>query len=290
MRSNLPILSHSEVSSMNTCSRAHYYAYGLGLKPKKRSEALSKGIAGHEILAEAMRVYAKQKTYASFCVAIELGIMDLMGKDPLIASQVGTYLSEFMKNGSVRELVSNATPSFIEEKMFLDIPEFGFTYAFTVDAAMVVGNKLEIWDWKFTQNFYDMDIVTLMPQLPRYVGAARQLGWNVTGARFVNIRTRPVKEETEKIKITNVPVTSALIRTAFKDLLPAAERIIALREGGIEKWESKTARAANSINCTNCAFKQPCRESALGADVTLTLQHMYERNDYGYEREPSGSA
>lgn len=287
---DLPILSHSEAQAFALCSRLHYYQYGLGLVRKQQSVALHRGVSGHDILAKAIKAYKDDRRHKVLVETTYSELAEFMKADLGTASELATLLIGFLNFPEVEKLLKEADPVFVEEKMFLDIPEIGFTYAFTVDAGMNVGNKLELWDWKFAYDFYDADMITLMPQIPRYVGAARQLGWNPTVGRYMHIRTRKVKEDTEKYRVRPIPITDKLIKSSFADLFAAADRILELKALPKAQWLRKTTRTGNNLACKNCAFKQPCREEMQGGDASLTFQQLYEKNTrYGYERPKPGS-
>lgn len=183
--------------------------------------------------------------------------------------------------------------AFVERKFNVPVPEFGFNYGFTVDLGIVTGGKLELWDWKFTQDFYDGNLIVLMPQLPRYVAAAGVLGWSVSKARYVNIRTRQVKAETPKYKFLPANINRTVRMSHMKDLLLAVEEILKFKAMPLDAWRDRVPRTASSFSCKHCAFKEICSEEIQGQDPTNTIEHLYMLNTrygYGPSAITSGSA
>lgn len=285
MKQMKPLLSHSEIDKFLQCERAHYYQHGEKLVPRKRSDALHRGIEGHEILQQGVRVFKETGRYNDFVQACINALSDYVAEDPDTATQLLDLIVGFLENPETRELLQTAKVAFVEEKMYLEFSNFW--YAFTADVGFVVDNRLEIWDWKFIYDPYQSDVIGLLPQLLRYSGAARALGWNVHRARYAMIRTRKVKDA-PKYFIKPVELHPERIKNAFGDLTKTATRILPLKELPLDQWKAKVVRTANVMNCKNCPFKSICLIEFSGEDADLTRRMSYEENTrYGYEHPES---
>src|SRR6185437_1073292 len=82
MATGLSKMSHSEVESFTTCERRHYYAYGVGggLRKRKESDALTRGILGHAALATYYSFLKQGLEYQERIEGVTAFLQDLLAE------------------------------------------------------------------------------------------------------------------------------------------------------------------------------------------------------------------
>lgn len=281
---SLPVLSHSEVDTFVLCERRHYYAFGEKLIRKGgQSDALFRGITGHALFASFFQELKDSFNYNSALSAMEKEAAQYLNSpNASIAIEAYRLCLEFLDY--YKERIEGWRVECVEGEYRLDFPDF--TYAFTVDLG-VWENGLKFLDFKFTYDFYDADALAILPQLPRYIGAARALGMNVRGGLYGFVRYRSLKGGPEnKFLIAHINLPQARIKNSFQDLVVAADRILALKALDLETWRSRISRVSNNHICRSCSFKSLCIAELNGSDGKVERLTEYEENTrYGYQVE-----
>jgi len=282
------LISQSEVDAFLSCRRKHYYGYGEKLQPKRHGEGLTRGLLGHEVLAAY---------YAQFVAA---------GKAlPSQVQVVNSALEVINRNATVDlsniELLLQLR-SLLEQYFHFYEDEFSQWEILAVEKEFRYGDfpfkpdlikrhrqngQVYVVDHKFLYNFYNPSMVDIMPQLPKYVGALREIGFPVTGAEYNMLRHR--LNAKEKFKRLRVEFTDRKIKTFLTEQQIIAEKIRELKDGSLEEWKEKSVRTASSFNCQHCSFLSLCTTDINGyAGRDLLIRSMYEPNTYGYTDDIEG--
>jgi hypothetical protein len=279
--------SHSEVESYLKCERNHYYGYGLKLKGKRISDALARGIAGHAALAayygylktgtdlKEAKSLAFQSIYQTFT---DMEVYDRAA----LQLEVCMLIDDYITNYGDRDL----TLEVLEVEKEFQIP-VGDNFFIKMIVDMIVrmpnGAGIAVWDHKFVYDFYAPDTEDLNPQLPKYLGALRSEGWNVTKAYYNEVRYRKtsgtVSDPSSKFKLTPVDISTERVIRTFQEQIIAARRIRALRSLPIDVWEQRVLRVANQMTCRSCSFKDICIEDLNGISNVLSLEFNYGTNN-----------
>jgi hypothetical protein len=246
------------------------------------SDALNRGITGHSLLKAYFSATGGHQ--ARLAVMANQAVVELRSNSnpPIVAAAL------ILAKGFVEwyeDRISGWIIETVEAEYMLDFPDF--TYAFTVDACIYdTDGQKKFVDWKFTYDFYDADFMSLAPQLPRYVGAARALGLNVRDGMYGFIRYRKLNNESDKYLLAPLRLSTPRIQNAFRDLVNASERMLDLRSLEVGEWETKVSRNANQTVCRSCPFKSLCAVEANGGDGKMERKFNYEVNTrYGYAVE-----
>lgn len=298
-------VSHSRVESFLSCQRKEYYSYGMKIEPVKASTGQGLGTLGHEMLQvlygtvlEAGSTAAKQKAAYPGAVIKMWEAVDKVYKEGYEDPPKRAGLRQILENYLEQEPFIDRTWS--EDKrpwVILAVEkEFNFRYddspgegeagqyPFVIDViARDPNKKIVVVDHKFTYDFYSTDDVELKPQIVKYIGALRSLGFKVHYGMYNLLRTReapktkarPVEEWTKTIPVraslTRVQRTMTeqiLIANTVKslDLLDEEERdLMAVRS------------AAGSDTCIRmCSFRDLCIEQLRGGNTQLLLTTYYK--------------
>lgn len=305
----MPSVSHSEVDSYLLCRRKHYYGYGLSLQRVTESASLATGVAGHRILetfykhilgngidaseqAEAFddALDAARKEYDA---VVEEGYNDADRRatlhDILFNDEYGYFAHEFFVRKGWRVLAVES-----EFNLLYD-DETEASYPFVVD--MIVedteGNYVVI-DHKFVYDFYTPEQTDLQPQIPKYIGALRALGHEVSYGAYNMLRTRKLKTptaETNNYLMILKPNNTRIVGTFMEQLGVAAE-IQALKELPLEEQDKRAYRTANKMVCQSCSFRDLCSTELVGGNVELMKKTEYkirERREFAIPSEMKGN-
>ena len=270
------LISHSEADSFGQCERKHSYAHIQKLQPKKKSDGLSRGNAGHKLL----EVWAKAKIAGASNEEAELaGIAEASGMymaSEGMALALGWIRDEFPKLGW--KLVS------AENQYRLELTPT-LVYPFKFDLLVEVNKELVLVDHKFLYDFYTQQMIDIFPQMPKYIFGLRQLGMPVQYAIYNMFRTRKVTDPTKKhmygytMKGLSESAKEFRMRDAMREQLLNMKAI----EANKANPQYLPVRSANKMNCGNCGFADLCEFEARGESTKLMREAFYEHNEYGYE-------
>lgn len=281
------IISNSEVGAFLSCERKHYYAHGLGLAPKKTSESLSRGIIGHEALAE---YYIHDRNPDKMFRVVDKHAVDgtgdlamLTGLRTLLSFYVEHYADEDARLFDVLE---------VEKAYYMDLGE-DYSYGMRLDllaefkAGPYMGEKILI-DHKFQYNFPTPDELALNVQLPKYIGTLRQSGHDVKRGMLNVLRWRVTKANehvaAERFRREIVTPSAQRIRQIMKEQVLASERIADRKAMPIEVYEASALRSINSMTCKNCSFANLCTTEMNGEDASVMIATEFQKNEYGYSK------
>ena len=305
----MPSVSHSEVDSYLLCRRKHYYGYGLSLQRVQESASLATGTAGHKILevfyTRIMELGATaEEQKESFQAGLESALVafDEITKDGyedannrarledvLFNEDYGYFANEFFLNNGWRVLAVEA-----EFNLQYD-DETEASYPFVVD--MIVEDpdgKYVVIDHKFVYDFYTPAQTDLQPQIPKYIGALRALGHEISYGAYNMLRTRKLKEptpESNNYLMLLKPNSSRIVNTFMEQLGVAAE-IQALKELTIEEQDKRAYRTANKMVCQSCSFRDLCSIELMDGNVELLKKTDYkvrERKSFTVPSEMKGN-
>jgi len=151
-----------------------------------------------------------------------------------------------------------------------------------------VSGEVVLSDHKFLYNFYNANKVNLFPQLPKYVGGLRDIGYRVDYAEYNMIRYR--KDGVEKFKRMRMDIPEVRIEKYQHEQEVVKNRINSFKAMSMDEWEQLVLRTANSFTCNSCPFFDLCQtdlDNLRGRD--LLVHSDYEPSTYGY-RDPAEEA
>ena len=292
--SNLPtqldgkvIISNSEVTDFLKCERKHYYAYILGIVPKKMSTSLSRGIIGHQALAE---YYANDRNPSKAFRVIDKHAVDGTGDMDMLAglrTLIGQYFEYYQDDDKLFDIIEVETPH------YMDLGE-DYSYGMRLDLLTqhkigpYAGEKI-LYDHKFQYDFMGVDDLALNVQIPKYIGTLRNDGHDVARGMLNQLRWRETKENkadiSKKFKREPLSPPSTEIREVMREQVLASERIADRKVAGAAVAKQIALRSVNAMTCKNCPFVAPCKAERTGEDITVMLAVDFQKNEYGYTEE-----
>jgi hypothetical protein len=296
--SSSKVISHSEVETYLLCEQRHFYAFGdntfgplVGLEPNKVSDALYRGIVGHDALG-AFYQYIKDGCDYEDAKKMSAQALMIWSTKPnphydILADLNSRLLPRYFEYAR-RKFDEGWRPEYVEHEFQLKfkVDDVEYIYPFKPDVIMrdPAGN-LWVWDHKFVYNFYTQDEINLLPQIPKYIGALRALGLHIKGGYYNQIRHREVKDLDKHNRLDPFVPTDARVVNAFKQQIRVMERIAGLKSGLISDWEDSNNRTLNGMVCKTCSFKYLCATQLNGSDGKLMRQVEFSPNSYGYKEQ-----
>jgi PD-(D/E)XK nuclease superfamily len=307
----MQVISHSEVDSFLSCERKHWYAFGHpievsdvlshGLEPKSHANGLFKGIRGHEALA----------AYYKYLMPISIERVPTAQNMEEAQNKAMECLTIAMSENPERlELLANlvvilrAYFDYYHDDDRLNWKYLSVEDEYRVDLSEEVQNpfrpdlirmsrrtgKIEVVDHKFLANLYGGDEIGILPQLPKYVGYLRKLGYDVHDAVYNLISnrvlvTKPYVGNTTTMRRVNMNLTRERIDRSIKEQTEITYRIAEYKND--PNWEDRVLRTANSFNCRSCAFLALCTADLNGEDTSVAVKYDFRPNSYGYAEAPA---
>lgn len=302
----MPSVSHSEVDSYLLCRRKHYYGYGLSLERLNSSDSLAIGSAGHKVLEafynailaggdtpEAQQAVWDEAMTAALAKYHEL-VKDGYNEPNPEGSKAQLYDILFHPAwgyfAANEPYVGVATILAVEKEFSLEYDsETQAQYPFVVDLIVQIGKDYVVIDHKFCYDFYTMEASDLQPQIPKYIGALRGLGYKIAYGQYNMLRTRKIKGTKDKKTDTYPGPTPdqmqdvltlkpnvARVERTFIDQIGVAAEIQARKELPIEEQERTAWRVANKMVCQSCSFKDLCETELVGGNTSLMLKSEYK--------------
>lgn len=297
----MPSVSHSEVDSYLLCRRKHYYGYTMSLQRVRESAALSMGVAGHailetfykEILAAGDNHEAQLKFWNKALTVTENKIMELRKEVEVPSNRANifdTLLDLYFPN---EPLVKQGWTILGVEKAFnLEYDEENqLQYPFVVDIiARSPEGKVVVIDHKFVYDFYTYEASIMQPQIPKYIGALRALGYKIDHGAYNMIRTRKLKEPdfASMVQWLDVKPEPARVQQVFIEQIAVANEIQGIKQLDEDAQSAHAYRVANKMVCQSCSFIDICRTELSGGNTKLMIQTEYkirERKEFQVSEE-----
>lgn len=271
------LISHSECEAEAQCEMKHEYAHIQRIEPATVSIALQRGNAGHFALE-------------TFLKAIKAGMSNKKATNHAINELNDSEEWPLNVINEVRGLVipwmENIFPTLgwkivdVEREFRLEI-EPGLIYPMKVDAIVEIRGELVIVDHKFVADPYGPEVIRLMPQVPRYIGALRQMGINVRYGIYNFIRTRKLTEKTPYLQEPITPNNDRIYRS-FMEMVQQMQKI---RDRKLTPPENRPLpiRTVNKMNCGHCGFNELCGLELEGSNSEFLRKVAFVPNTYGYK-------
>lgn len=301
------IISHSEVDQFLTCERKHYYAFGIsngrgstGLESKNISRGLYIGNLGHR----ALQVYYEALMAAGSNAIPTDADIDKAATEALVV--VTSRINEDPEHTewclNLYAILSAYFPYYREEDqkdwqymavetMFQYDVDKDISFPFTPDLIKRHRRtgRVIVVDHKFLANLYTPREIGIQPQIPKYIGTLRNLGYRVDDGEYNLISTRvlktkPYEATNETMRRVLVKATKERIDRSLKEQYEIIKRIAFYKEAPGNMWKQAAMRSANSWNCKNCPFLDLCTAELNEQDVSVMLKYDFIPNSYGYDK------
>jgi CRISPR/Cas system-associated exonuclease Cas4 (RecB family) len=293
------IISHSEVDQFLTCERKHYYAFGqiipgqedTGLESKHLSDGLYRGTLGHAALEALYKTLSEGHGYDKAKSNLDAVLTDELVSTPERSELIMSLMIVLNAYCDYYYLEDTQEWEYIavEEEFRYEVDD-DIIFPFKPD--MIRRHRktqqVQVVDHKFLQRLYGPSIIGIQPQLPKYVGSLRRMGYDVKDGVYNLIshsvlKTRPYVADNSTMRRVPLKLTNQRIARSLNEQHEAVRQIAELKADP-ESWPDKVLRTANSFNCQNCPFLDLCVADLNGEDTTVMLRHEFRPNSYGYDK------
>lgn len=289
-------ISHSRVEGYSRCRRKDLYGYVQAIEPKRRADALLAGSAFHAVadayyseIAEAdttqmqrKRIPLAQKAVKSaIAQAFQGGYADRDNRNSLELMAQWAFIDD------ERFVTKGWRIWGVEQEMRLDLGE-GDEYILIGDLlAEDPEGRAVVIDHKTAYDFLTASEARMMSQLPKYIGTARALGYDIAYGVYNQVRKRKIKEPTadQKRNILKVEPTNARIRRTFTEQVRVSEEIMRVEEAFRETGEDLYFRTPDQMTCGFCDFQELCATELEGHDTRKLIEAFFKPR----ERRSQGS-
>lgn len=281
------VISQSEVDSFLSCKRRHYYAHMEKIKPKTYSKALNRGTIGHDVLAQ---YYLSLKELRSVDQAKEDAMQVLnkyaQAENMEVLLELTVILNRFFSWAAATQMHWEILE--VEQEHRIPVPGTDLIYPFKADLLVrdTKRDKVILVDHKFIQDFYKDDLIAILPQMGKYVGALQMAGIQVDDGAYQMLRTRSVKSTdiNDHLRLQYMNLKQVKIDRYLKEQFSGMKQISAASKIDQETYRENFAlRSANQFNCRSCPYLDLCTLDLQEGNRDLHIRSFYEPNDYGYE-------
>ena len=281
------VISQSEVDSFLSCKRRHYYAHMEKIKPKTYSKALNRGTIGHDVLAQ---YYLSLKELRSVDQAKEDAMQVLnkyaQAENMEVLLELTVILNRFFAWAAATQM--NWEILEVEQEHRIPVPGTDLIYPFKADLLVrdTKRDKVILVDHKFIQDFYKDDLIAILPQMGKYVGALQMAGIQVDDGAYQMLRTRSIKSTdiNDHLRLQYMNLKQVKIDRYLKEQFSGMKQISAASKIDQETYRENFAlRSANQFNCRSCPYLDLCTLDLQEGNRDLHIRSFYEPNDYGYE-------
>lgn len=276
----MTVVSYSEVSIFQYCTRRFYYQFGLGLRPIEQGKAIGTGVEGHTFLE---RFYKKLQSGATQADALDF-MFEHNPKNTISGEKLKAYT---IASGYARDLKLQGEPWAVEQPVIVKPTEHishgvlginDLYIGFTPDLVWEKPNGfLEVEDYKFSGRDWNPKKVSHYRQLNIYNALLREQGHNVSRGilRLFNTTTGQNREIIFDPSIKELTILKS-------EFVRAALQVKEFKELPITEQREIAIRTLNYQSCGFCPYTFPCSLEAQGKDATRTLETQFTHSDYGY--------
>lgn len=294
-------VSHSRVESYLSCQRKEFYSYSRKIRSRKTGLALTLGTEIHAALEVLYRHVLTAGSNRAAQVAAYPQAVEVMWAH--VEDRYAHGWEDSEKRASVREILEN----YLKREPFIDRgwdddtrpwlilaaekefnfeydPETKAQYPFVIDLIVKDPNgRIIVVDHKGLYDFYDEEDVELKPQIVKYIGSLRGLGYKIHSGLYNMLRTRPAPKTTVRkaqdwAKTLPVEASTERIVRTMGEQIEIAARLRELDQLDPEERDQAAVRsAAGTDTCKRmCDFRDICTAELSGRSTTIMLRSQYE--------------
>lgn len=274
-------ISNSEVSAYLQCEKKWEYGYFRNLQPVRTSQALSRGVIGHECLAayyQSLMDEPGNHSKAEQAAMNTLVPYFSLGFDIEMLAGLRTLLERYF----VYSKADGWNILAVEQSYDISVnDEFG--YVMRLDLLAEINGKTVLVDHKFVYQMHDVNTLDLNCQMPKYIGALRFNDVIVDYALLNQILHRTKKggyTDEEMFQRVVMRPSQVEIRNVLREQFKASQQIVRL----YAQDTPDVLRTMNMMTCKNCSFAKVCKSDLMGLDTTDIIANEYAPNEYGYNK------
>lgn len=283
------VVSNTQVTQFAMCKKQHHYRFNMGIEPKPDllSQALYRGIIGHE----ALEAYYTARMNGESVDSAKKFMMAHLEKELL---RVTVEMPEDLDRIQLLAALTKLLDAYVEryraddfkiiavEKVFQAPIATNIIYSMKLDLLIQhqsgpYRGDYEIFDHKFVYNFKDVAELEMDGQMPKYLKTLKENGMTISKGRFNQLRYRGIKDATmdQIFKRTPARLVPAKTETIWKEQIEWAEKIAVF-------GKHEVLRTLSFVTCRNCYFYEICNAEAMNQPTDNLINTRYQPTTYGY--------
>jgi hypothetical protein len=302
--------SWSEISTWSACRMRWYFAYHRNLRPRRTATHITVGSLAHVGLAA---LHSGRPWPAAILAEAEAQMDNLFDEQRDELADAAGLASRLVDRYARTIWRPDWTVLDVEKRFGVRIPRTGVVLLGYMDAVIQEPDG-SVWlaEFKFPKSrFRSPDDLELDGQIGAYQWAARRLGYNVVGTKFIQVLakdpTTPKMNKDGSLSRAAItcdwdtyaacvqaaglnPLDYLDMRAKLSGVQLQVETLLYRPDREIERFgrdlqqrvlemRRKTKRIyrnENVFNCGMCQFREPCVEVMKGGDVETLLAMAYE--------------
>ena len=285
-KDNMRRISQSEATSWLMCKAKYRYEFDMNLERITQSDALSMGNLGHEALEIYYRARMEGDSHDDSVIQarkVFMGALDTYGME--IIARIDPLLQRYWAFYDPDEWEILA----VEEAFDLPLTD-DYTMPTRLDVIVRErkNGKMAVVDHKFKGEFIPPITLSLNAQMPKYIASLRNLGYNVDYAILNILRTRKMKDPTDKQLFQRSVITPGVHKTrnVLRQQIIASREITKYRDLPPDQRKQVATPVLNELVCNRCAFAELCASEMDGGEIEYLIANEFQqRESYGYNED-----
>lgn len=284
------LVSNSEAANFLSCEMKHFFAHILNLEPKSSSISLSRGVIGHEAMAEFYESGSAERMQdiVDGYFVLEMQKQSYPGKDQTLQmlNELKTLLTRYVEfqRDDKWEILE------VEKSHVMDLfDHYGYGMRLDLLIRYTTGpyaGEVAIVDHKFMYDFPSVDTLEINAQIPKYLATVRNDTGLVIKHGLLNVLRHRLKKgpmsDDEMFRREIIKPTTRRVRNIMREQIQVSERIMQRHSMPVDEAKATALRALNPMICKNCSFLRLCMTDLEGQDTKLMMETEYQPNSYGY--------
>ena len=295
-------ISNSMMVSADKCEKGIEFEHVYQIRPKEYPEAMTRGLAGHDLMEAFFKKMMEGVTYEECVDAVNVVLAEVMLETPTVTEiyrhvlAFGAYVfQQGWKPVSVEENRLYPMGLFVERNGEQEELEFAFTpdVIFEFTNGPRKGRQF-IVDFKFTGQYWSDRELNVYQQLPKYVlytNAETMKNSLLTKsttdrlikhAALVMLNTRAARGTTGQnlFLVKWIDLKPAKLQGVEGENRTKALRVAQMRVEG-EAGTREFLRTVDTYGCKMCFFAEDiCPAQLAGRDITKMIERNYIHNTY----------
>lgn len=290
---DIPILSYSQLMTLDRCSFLWYVKYGLKLKVNKANKYLDRGSFTHTLLHDLyMSIAAGMSAQEWSNTRLNPMVMDIVDslnfEDQISSAATAMKLVErFCRT----DVLGDHIPVGAEQHFFVLVTtnsgrKFilqGYVDLITIDSL----GRVWVWDHKTGERLWSSLRVKMFIQLPIYQILLRADGMDVYGLIVNQLNSYPYKDmnaqpDDKLFKRDPIIWSPGQLQNVWNEFMGLAEEALDLIAG------DTTIRRSIRDDCHNCDMLSPCHANLSGEPLNEAIV-AYSNHNVAFRGMPAGT-
>lgn len=286
-------ISNSMMVSADKCEKRFEFEHVYQIRPKEYPEAMSRGIAGHELMEAFYKCMQEGGTYEECVEACNTALASVMLQTPSVTEiyrHVLAFGAYVFQQGWMPVSVEVNNLHDMEMQVTRHGEQEDIEFAYTADVIFEFTSgprkgRRFIVDFKFTGQYWSDRELNVYQQLPKYViytNKDNPEDLPIRHAALIMLNTRAARGATGQnlFLVKWIDLKPEKLRRIEYENRVLAARVAVMRAEG-EEGKREFLRTVDTYGCKMCFFAEDiCPAQMRGQDITKMIERNYIHNTY----------